>query len=64
MNTDEREELNRVTLIELNERRRELMSLIETSVMLNRKGLDMPLSGIDFILAEMFEAYSVLKNKS
>ena len=63
MTTDERTELNRVTLVALNEQRRELMSLIESSVILNRKGLDMPLQGIDFVLAELFESYSVLKNK-
>ena len=63
MTKEERIELNRVTLIELNERRRELMSLIETSVILNRKGLNMPLQGIDAVLAEMFEAYPALKNK-
>ena len=59
---DERIELNRVTLLELNEQRRELMSLIEASQILNSKGLPMPLQGIELILASMFEAYSVLKN--
>ena len=60
---DERIELNRVTLIALNDRRRELMTMIEAAQLLNRKGLEMPLVGIDTVIAEMFESYSILKNK-
>ena len=60
---DERIELNRVTLIALNDQRRELMSIIEASTILNRKGIDLPLVGIDTVIAEMFESYSLLKNK-
>ena len=66
MNTNERDErieLNRVTLIALNDQRRELMSIIEASTILNRKGIDLPLVGIDTVIAEMFESYSLLKNK-
>ena len=66
MNTNERDErieLNRVTLVELNDRRRELMTLIEAAQLLNRKGLPMPLIGIEAVLAEVWESYSILKNK-
>jgi hypothetical protein len=60
---DERIELNRITLVELNDKRRELMTLIEAAQLLNRKGLEMPLIGIEAVLAEMWESYSILKNK-
>ena len=66
MNTNERDErieLNRITLVSLNDQRRELMTLIEAAQLLNRKGLEMPLIGIDTVIAEMFESYSILKNK-
>ena len=66
MNTNERDErieLNRVTLIALNDQRRELMTLIEAAQLLNRKGLELPLVGIEAVLAEMWESYSILKNK-
>ncbi len=59
---DERVELNRATLVALNAQRRELMTLIEASIVLNGKGLAMPLTGIDRVLGELFENYSVLKN--
>jgi hypothetical protein len=60
---DERIELNRITLLSLEEQRRELMTLIDASILLNRRGLAMPLTGIDTVLGELFEAYSALKNK-
>jgi hypothetical protein len=60
---DERVEANRVTLLLLNDQRRELMTLIEAAILLNRKGLEMPLIGIETVLAELWEAYSALKNK-
>jgi hypothetical protein len=60
---DERIELNRITLVSLNDQRRELMTLIEAAQLLNRKGLELPLVGIDTVLSEMFESYSILKNK-
>ena len=60
---DERIELNRVTLIALTDQRRELMTLIEAAQLLNRKGLELPLVGIEAVLAEMWESYSILKNK-
>ena len=66
MNTNERDErieLNRITLVSLNDQRRELMTLIEAAQLLIRKGLEMPLIGIDTVIAEMFESYSILKNK-
>jgi hypothetical protein len=59
---DERAELNRVTLVALEDQRRELMTLIEASKILNLRGLAMPLTGIDRVLGAMFESYSVLKN--
>jgi hypothetical protein len=65
MNTyDERIELNRITLLSLEEQRREIMTLIDASILLNRKGLDMPLIGIETVLAEMYEAYTMLQNNA
>ncbi len=60
---DERSEINRVSLLALKMQCRELTALVEDSRIPNRKGAAMPLIDMEFVIAEMFESYSALKNK-